>query len=186
MLVTFFLASFTNVSAKVNDTVTFFTGHAGASFLSLSLKFSATMVVCVSFTGLFTSSLRALTGVRNGSSKALRSALSFFKKVMLVLLVSGLVPRCRGPRRVRQIRRVDLGRRQGARVGPRLLHISMIATLILTVRGFPRNVIAFLTTLGSVGVTVPVTYTVTVRGVPRNVSISIPVCCTANGHGQTF
>lgn len=104
--------------------------------------------------------------------------------MILVTLVSQFVPGGSGPRRMEAIRRV--GSTNGIIRSPTLLGVKAFTTLTVTVRGFPRKVTAFASTLRSPSLKVTVTTTVTVRGVPRKVTISIPICCTAKDGGGTF
>lgn len=70
MLFTLNLALFTNLTANVNDLVTFFASEAGAGFLSLTLKFSTNMVVCISvvrvFMGTGSTLMKTLNRMGNG------------------------------------------------------------------------------------------------------------------------
>ena len=93
----FLLTLFAGLSTGIGSAIAFFAKRTNTLFLSLSLGFSAGMMIYVSFMEFLFSSVQTLVGVHGKTDGALYATLSFFGGIALILLIDKFIPPYKNP-----------------------------------------------------------------------------------------
>lgn len=88
----FLLTLFAGLSTGIGSAIAFFAKRTNTLFLSLSLGFSAGMMIYVSFMEFLFSSVQTLVGVHGKTVGTLYATLSFFGGIALILLIDKFIP----------------------------------------------------------------------------------------------
>ena len=103
VFVPFLLTLFAGISTGIGSAIAFFAKRTNTSFLSLSLGFSAGVMIYVSFVELFTSSVQTLVEMHGKSEGTFYATLSFFEGIVLILLIDKLIPRYENPHEMHRV-----------------------------------------------------------------------------------
>ncbi len=103
VFVPFLLTLFAGISTGIGSAIAFFAKRTNTSFLSLSLGFSAGVMIYVSFVELFTSSVQTLVEMHGKSEGTFYATLSFFGGIVLILLIDKLIPRYENPHEMHRV-----------------------------------------------------------------------------------
>ena len=150
VFVPFLLTLFAGISTGIGSAIAFFAKRTNTSFLSLSLGFSAGVMIYVSFVELFTSSVQTLVEMHGKSEGTFYATLSFFGGIVLILLIDKLIPRYENPHEMHRVEEMSEKAKIQLDVKPKLLRVGMVTALVLAIHNFPEGMVTFLAALKDV------------------------------------
>lgn len=160
----------------------FFGRRTDKRFLSVSLGFSAGVMIYISFVEILGKGRIALVealGIREGSWAA---AAGFFGGIALIAVIDGLIPESRNPHE--RVPLADLfGRNSGGmpreRTGneakARLLRTGLLTALAVTIHNFPEGMATFFIALKDPALGIPVMVAVALHNIPEGIAVAAPV-----------
>ena len=140
VFVPFLLTLFAGISTGIGSAIAFFAKRTNTSFLSLSLGFSAGVMIYVSFVELFTSSAQTLVEMHGKSEGTFYATLSFFGGIVLILLIDKLIPRYENPHEMHRVEEMSEKAKIQLDVKPKLLRVGMVTALVLAIHNFPEGI----------------------------------------------
>lgn len=140
VFVPFLLTLFAGISTGIGSAIAFFAKRTNTSFLSLSLGFSAGVMIYVSFVELFTSSVQTLVEMHGKSEGTFYATLSFFGGIVLILLIDKLIPRYENPHEMHRVEEMSEKAKIQLDVKPKLLRVGMVTALVLAIHNFPEGI----------------------------------------------
>lgn len=155
VFVPFLLTLFAGISTGIGSAIAFFAKRTNTSFLSLSLGFSAGVMIYVSFVELFTSSVQTLVEMHGKSEGTFYATLSFFGGIVLILLIDKLIPRYENPHEMHRVEEMSEKAKIQLDVKPKLLRVGMVTALVLAIHNFPEGMVTFLAALKDVNIAIP-------------------------------
>ena len=156
VFVPFLLTLFAGISTGIGSAIAFFAKRTNTSFLSLSLGFSAGVMIYVSFVELFTSSVQTLVEMHGKSEGTFYATLSFFGGIVLILLIDKLIPRYENPHEMHRVEEMSEKAKIQLDVKPKLLRVGMVTALVLAIHNFPEGMVTFLAALKDVNIAIPI------------------------------
>ena len=144
VFVPFLLTLFAGISTGIGSAIAFFAKRTNTSFLSLSLGFSAGVMIYVSFVELFTSSAQTLVEMHGKSEGTFYATLSFFGGIVLILLIDKLIPRYENPHEMHQGGRNEVKKRNTIRREAQIATCWHGNSLVLAIHNFPEVWLRFL------------------------------------------
>ena len=166
VFVPFLLTLFAGISTGIGSAIAFFAKRTNTSFLSLSLGFSAGVMIYVSFVELFTSSVQTLVEMHGKSEGTFYATLSFFGGIVLILLIDKLIPRYENPHEMHRV--------------------GMVTALVLAIHNFPEGMVTFLAALKDVNIAIPIAIAIAIHNIPEGISVSVPVFYATGNRKKAF
>ena len=163
-------------------------------FLSISLGFSAGVMIFVSLVELFgdaTARLSEIWGRRGGYWGAL---VGFFGGMGLIALIDRLVPPAVNPHEARareaaQHEAIDSGSCSdpiAANRGARLLRTGFLTALVVTVHNFPEGIATLFAMLENPRLGLTIALAIAIHNIPEGISISVPVYYATGSRKRAF
>ena len=163
-------------------------------FLSISLGFSAGVMIFVSLAELFTQSvaqLSAVWGPRPGYWGAIGG---FFGGMGLIALIDRLVPPAVNPHEARakeaaENEAVDarVCPDEGAsRRGARLLRTGLLTALVVTIHNFPEGIATLLSSIQNPHLGFAIAFAIAIHNIPEGIAISVPVYYATGSRTKAF
>ncbi len=170
----------------VGSFLTFFTHHTNKRLLSLSLGFSAGVMIFISFTEIFPEAQKILGreyGERNGY---LFTLLAFLGGVILTALIDKFIfPEDEDPHDIGNIvkSQEDPARRQHYR---KFHKIGMFTALALAIHNFPEGLVTFITNMNGADFGIPIAVAIIIHNIPEGIAISLPIYFATGSRWKSF
>ena len=176
----FLLTLLAGISTGIGSAIAFFAKRTHTSFLSVSLGFSAGVMIYVSFMDLMPNAVTWLSEIHGTQKGTLYATLSFFAGVLLILLIDRLVPDRENPHEMRRVEAMEhIGRiGKDTRRRPNLLRTGLITALVLGLHNFPG--------LKDINIAIPISIAIAIHNIPEGISVSVPIYYATGNRKYAF
>lgn len=179
----FGLTAFAGMATGIGSLMAFFTSRSNRAFLSISLGFSAGVMVYVSFAEIRFKAQEALEAVYPVQQAAWVLMLAFFGGMLLILAIDHFVPDNENPHEYESIRRVGEGR------SPRDVHLfrlGAMSALAVGIHNFPEGLATFMSALSDPTLGTSVAIAVAIHNIPEGIAVSIPIYYATGSRKQAL
>lgn len=167
----FGLTLFAGLSTGIGSALAFFTKNSSTRFLSISLGFSAGVMVYVSFVEILPKAREALVPGLGEAMASWYSVLAFFGGVLLIGLIDRLIPSQENPHEIRKVE--DMAR--GNKKDPRLLRMGLFTALAIGIHNFPEGIATFMAGLTNPSLAIPIAVAIAIHNIPEGIAVSVPI-----------
>ena len=194
LVLAFLATTFAGLATGVGSIIALVSRRATPRFLSVSLGFSAGVMIFVSLGELFGESverLRAIWGGRGGYWGALAG---FFAGMALIAFIDKLVPPAVNPHEARakeaaeheaaDSRSCSDGIR--ARHGAKLLRMGLLTAFVITLHNLPEGVATLFASLENPRFGLAIAFAIAIHNIPEGISISVPVYYATGSRKRAF
>jgi len=175
----FGLTVFAGLSTGIGSALAFFAKGTNTRFLSLSLGFSAGVMVYVSFVEILQKARESLImeyterfGMEHGEKAAAwYTVLAFFAGILIIAVIDKLIPSLENPheiRRVEDVIRTD-------RKDPRLVRMGIFTALAIAIHNFPEGIATFVAGLTDTSIAIPIAVAIAIHNIPEGIAVSVPI-----------
>lgn len=186
VLIAFLLTLFAGLSTGIGSAIAFFAKRTNTSFLSLSLGFSAGVMIYVSFVELFASSVSTLTDMHGQANGTLYATLSFFGGIAVILLIDKFIPHYENPHEMHRVEEMEGTEKADPTMRPKLLRVGVVTALVLAIHNFPEGMVTFLAALKDVNIAIPIAIAIAIHNIPEGISVSVPVYYATGNRKRAF
>ncbi len=178
----FGLTLLAGLSTGIGSAIAFFARRTNTRFLSVSLGFSAGVMLYVSFVEILRkaqASLGVPFGPRGG---AWATAAAFFAGIALIALVDQLVPKAGNPHEAHRVEEL----RESPPGAPALSRMGLFMALAIAIHNVPEGLATFLATLQEPRLGLPVAAAVALHNIPEGIAVSVPVYYATGSRRKAF
>lgn len=169
VLLAFLMALFAGLSTGIGSAVTVLSKSTGPRFMSLTLGFSAGVMVYVSLTEIVSKATDALSSDMGEGIGRVFAILSFFCGVLLIALIGRLIPSFEGENIEKSFANVKEAS------GLRLLKTGIFSAFAIALHNFPEGMATFVSALRDPGVALPVVIAIAIHNIPEGIAVAAPV-----------
>jgi len=169
--IAFGLTLFAGLSTGIGSALAFFTKSTSTRFLSLSLGFSAGVMVYVSFVEILQKARDSLVPALGERLAAWHTVLAFFAGILIIALIDRLIPSYENPH---EIRRVEDVARNGKK-DPRLVRMGLFTALAIAIHNFPEGIATFMAGLSDPTIAIPIAIAIAIHNIPEGIAVSVPI-----------
>lgn len=183
ILLAFLLTLLAGLSTGIGGCVAFLKGHTNHKFLSLSLGFSAGVMIYVSMIEIFAEAREALCtelGTRAGSWACVAA---FFGGILISAIIDRLIPSEDNPHEL-----CGLEEESGA-ASPhpaRLMRLGVFTALAIAIHNFPEGLATFVAALQNPGVAIPVVVAIAIHNIPEGIAVAVPIYQATGSKSKAF
>ena len=167
-LTAFGLTLLAGLSTGIGSVIAFFSKKTNKKFLSVSLGFSAGVMIYVSFVEILseaTSILSRAIGERYGSWLAV---VGFFGGMLVITIIDKLVPSEENPHEVKLLE--DEDKKNG-----KLMRMGVFTALAIAIHNFPEGLATFVSAMQDTGVAIPIVVAIAIHNIPEGIAVSVPI-----------
>ena len=167
----FSLTLFAGLSTGIGSALAFFTKSTNTRFLSLSLGFSAGVMVYVSFVEILQKAREALVpdfGERLGSWY---TVLAFFAGILVIAIIDRLIPSYENPHEIRRVEDVD----RNSKRDPKLVRMGLFTALAIGIHNFPEGIATFMAGMSDISIAIPIAVAIAIHNIPEGIAVSVPI-----------
>ena len=181
VLFAFMLTLFAGLATGVGSTIAFFAKKTNIKFLTVSLGFSAGVMIYVSFVEIFPKGQQVLTeamGMRQGWWAAV---LAFFGGIALIGIIDRLIPAHENPHEPMMIEGGEDERRSG-----HLLRMGTMTAVAIAIHNFPEGLATFTAALSDPQIGIAIAVAIAIHNIPEGIAVSVPIYYATGSKRKAF
>ena len=167
----FGLTLFAGLSTGIGSALAFFTKSTNTRFLSVSLGFSAGVMVYVSFVEILQKARISLIPGYGEKMAAWYAVLAFFAGILIIALIDKLIP---SPENPHEIKRVEDMARNNNR-DPKLVRMGLFTALAIAIHNFPEGIATFMAGMVDPTLAIPIAVAIAIHNIPEGIAVSVPI-----------
>lgn len=171
-------------------------------FLSVSLGFSAGVMIYVSFVEIFQKAKESLVlelGDKNGQ---IATVLAFFGGMLVIAVIDRLIPKEKNPHELASFEAVgtdismekstgtaiaNTGSVNSGEENPKsLMRMGVFTALAIAIHNFPEGLATFISALGEMEVAIPIVVAIAMHNIPEGIAVSVPIYHATGSRKKAF
>ena len=167
-LTAFGLTLLAGLSTGIGSVIAFFSKKTNTKFLSVSLGFSAGVMIYVSFVEILSEATTILSramGERYGSWLAV---IGFFGGMLLITIIDKLVPSEENPHEVRLVEDEE-------KKSVKLMRMGVFTAIAIAIHNFPEGLATFVSAMQDTGIAIPIVVAIAIHNIPEGIAVSVPI-----------
>ncbi|MGA1872674.1 MAG: zinc transporter ZupT [Thermoplasmatota archaeon] len=185
VLIAFGLTLFAGLATGIGSALAFFTRRTNTRFLSISLGFSAGVMIYVSMVEIFFKAKDSL--IEDMGDEVLgtwTTVLSFFLGILVIALIDKMVPSFENPHEVRKVEEMKNG--ANPRNFRKLYRMGLFTALAIGIHNFPEGLATFMSALKDVSLGIPIAVAIAIHNIPEGIAVSIPIYYATGSKKKAF
>lgn len=177
ILFAFLLTLIAGLCTGIGSCIAFFTKHTNRKFLSVSLGFSAGVMIYVSMIEIFykaQDSLIAEMGTRLGSWM---TVIAFFGGMLLIAVIDKLVPSEENPHEPKSFTEQK---------NQKLMRMGVFTALAIAIHNFPEGLATFVSALQDPSIAIPIVVAIAIHNIPEGIAVSVPIYQATGSKKRAF
>ncbi len=184
ILFAFGLTLFAGLSTGIGSALAFFSKRTNTRFLSLSLGFSAGVMIYVSMIEIFVKARDSLTAVLGESGGYWATVLGFFGGIVFIAVIDRLVPDIENPHEIR--RAEDVPSLAQSDEFSKLKRMGIFTALAIAIHNFPEGLATFTAALQDPSLGIPIAVAIAIHNIPEGIAVSVPMYYATNDRKKAF
>jgi len=186
ILFAFGLTLFAGLSTGIGSALAFFAKRTNTKFLSLSLGFSAGVMIYVSFVEILQKSRTALILEHGEKMGTWYTVISFFAGILLIALIDKLIPSGENPHEIKKIEDMGEIKNKDKRDNKKLMRMGMFSALAIAIHNFPEGLATFTAALVDPTIAIPIAVAIAIHNIPEGIAVSIPIYYATGDKKKAF
>jgi zinc transporter, ZIP family len=205
--IAFGLTLFAGLSTGIGSAIAFFAKKTNVKFLSVSLGFSAGVMIYISFIEIFFKAREILSGEIGMQMGYFITIVAFFVGMTLIAVIDKMVPVLANPHELKKvediqpesditddhdersiaIRNAEKELREGdiARKN-KLYRMGMMSAMAIAIHNFPEGLATFLTALQDIKLGLPIAIAIAIHNIPEGIAVSVPIYHATGSKRKAF
>lgn len=181
--IAFLLTLFAGLSTGVGSALAFFTKKTNKKALSLSLGFSAGVMLYVSFVEMMPNAFSKAESVY-GNAGSWYVVISFFVGIMIAGLIDWIIPDHENPHEIHTVE--DVTHEEQSRHNHQLHRLGVLTAVALAVHNFPEGLVTFVSSLDNITLGIPIAIAVAIHNIPEGIAVSVPIYHATGNKKKAF
>jgi zinc transporter, ZIP family len=178
----FLLTLFAGLSTGIGSAIAFFAKRTNTKFLSISLGFSAGVMIYVSMVEIFFKAQESLIGSLGERLGSWVNVLSFFGGMLLIAIIDKFIPSAENPHEIRGVE--DLRIKEPSKDS--LMRMGMFTALAVGIHNFPEGLATFVSALQDPKLGIPIAVAIAIHNIPEGIAVSVPIYYATGSKRKAF
>ncbi|WP_066628298.1 zinc transporter ZupT [Labilibacter marinus] len=181
----FGLTLFAGLATGIGSAMAFFAKRTNTKFLSISLGFSAGVMIYVSFVEIFLKAKDSLIESYGEVSGTWITVASFFGGIALIALIDKFIPSAENPHELEKIEDMtDENRKAGKKKN--LMRMGMFTALAIGIHNFPEGLATFTAALTDPNLGIAIAVAIAIHNIPEGIAVSVPIYYATGSRKKAF
>ncbi len=174
-----FLTIFAGLSTGVGSILAILTKKTNTRFLSVSLGFSAGIMIYVSFVEIFVKSGESLQEVIGSGLGDWINVIAFFGGIGLIALIDFLVPSAENPHEMRDVNEMQ-------QMNSSLMRMGVFTAFAIALHNFPEGLATFLAAMKDPSLGIPIAVAIAIHNIPEGIAVAVPIYQATGSRKKAF
>lgn len=195
VLVAFLLTLFAGLATTIGSAISFFAKKDQGSFLSVSLGFSAGVMIYIAMIEMFSEAVHSLESIYSESTAYSYATIAFFVGILIIMLIDKLVPDSINPHEPKELMfecEADMTDaecqelKKQAEANDELMKTGLFSALAVAIHNFPEGIATFASALVNPTLGLSVAIAVAIHNIPEGIAVSIPIYYATGDKKKAF
>lgn len=182
ILIAFGLTLFAGLSTGIGSAIAFFAKRTNTKFLSVSLGFSAGVMIYVSFVEIFQKAKDSLTIPLGEVGGTTLTVISFFCGMFLIAIIDKFIPSVENPHEIHSLEELT----QTPARNKKLMRMGILTALAIGIHNFPEGLATFTAALTDPKLGVAIAVAIAIHNIPEGIAVSIPIFFATGDKRKAF
>lgn len=178
----FLLTLLAGLSTGIGSILAFYTKQTNKRFLSVTLGFSAGVMIYVSMIEIFAKARASLETVFGPAKGLLITTMAFFGGILLIALIDKFVPDVENPHAMRGVEEMS----DSEPTERSLLRMGLFSALAIAIHNFPEGLATFVSALQDPTLGISITVAIALHNIPEGLAVSVPVYYATGNRRKAF
>lgn len=185
VLLAFGLTVIAGLATGIGSILAFFASRTNTKFLSLSLGFSAGVMIYVSMIEIFVKAKVALVESLGEQQGNWLTVISFFAGMLLIAFIDKWVPTQGNPHELKKVEDAD-SKKDTVVEDNGLLKMGVFTALAIAIHNFPEGIATFTSTLQDPALGIAITVAIAIHNIPEGIAVSVPIYYATGDKKKAF
>jgi ZIP family zinc transporter len=177
----FGLTCIAGLSTGIGSLIAFFAKKTNTKFLSLSLGFSAGVMIYVSMVEIFPKASETISQTHGEKNGVLFAIIAFFAGMFLIGLIDKLIPSEKNPHEVKFVESESEEIKKS-----KLKRMGALTALAIAIHNFPEGLATFVAALQDTKVAIPIVAAIAIHNIPEGIAVSVPIYYATGSKKKAF
>lgn len=177
----FLLTLLAGLSTGIGSLIALLAKRTNRRFLSVSLGFSAGVMVYVSMIKIFAKAQSALTAQLGQRPGSWATVAAFFGGMLFIAVIDKLIPAEKNPHEVKLVEQED-----AAPPARKLMRMGVFTALAIAIHNFPEGLATFVSALQSPSIAIPIVVAIAIHNIPEGIAVSVPIYQATGSRKKAF
>lgn len=182
ILLAFTLTAIAGLSTGIGSLMAFLAKSTNKKFLSVSLGFSAGVMIYVSLIEIFPTAQTTLTKELGKRGGAWTTVLAFFAGMLIIAIIDRLIPSEENPHEMHSIEEEQ----PDAPQPHHLMRMGLMTALAIGIHNFPEGLATFISGLQGAQVAIPIVVAIAIHNIPEGIAVSVPIYQATGSKKKAF
>ncbi len=178
------LTAFAGLSTGIGSTIAFFARRTNTKLLTVSLGFSAGVMIYISFVEIFAEAKMSFIENFGNFTGTLFTITAFFGGILLIALIDKFIPSFENPHEMRGVE--DMTDQKMKKDDHKLFRMGIFTALVVTIHNFPEGIATFMTALNDPTLGVAIAVAVAIHNIPEGIAVSVPIFYATGNRRKAF
>lgn len=178
----FGLTLIAGLSTGIGSGIALFAKRTSKHFLSLSLGFSAGVMIFISLTELYPSALESVQEIYEPKTASILVFVAFFVGMGLIALIDKLIPSFENPHDLKLSDNLEVEKLNKSK----LHRMGILSAIAIGIHNFPEGIATFIAGLSSTDISYPITFAIALHNIPEGIAVFVPIYFATNSKKKAF
>jgi ZIP family zinc transporter len=175
------------LSTGIGSAIALFAKKTSTNFLSISLGFSAGVMIYVSMIEIFQEAQTALKQAMGSRPGALVTVAAFFGGMLLIGIIDKLIPKKDNPHEFGYSEDTSQdSKSQKNKNDKKLMRTGLFTALAIAIHNFPEGIATFVSALQSPSLAIPIVVAIALHNIPEGIAVSMPIYHATGNKKKAF
>lgn len=184
ILIAFFMTLLAGLATGIGGGTVFFSRKPKPAFLSVSLGFSAGVMIYVSMIEIFPKAKEALEESFSAGTASWVTVVSFFAGIALIMLIDALIPEADNPHELKDFSDPVKGADPGTQ--RKLLRMGLMSALAIGIHNFPEGLATFMSAVHDPQLGISIAVAIAIHNIPEGIAVAVPVFYATRNRRKAF
>lgn len=191
ILIPLVLTVFAGLSTGIGSLLALFTKRTNKKFLSVSLGFSAGVMIYVSMIEIFFKAKDALSIELGDKMGSWITVIAFFGGMFFIAAIDKLIPKEENPHEFPDEEK-EINIKDSNNLNPddnkekKLLRMGLFTALAVAIHNFPEGLATFISALQEPSVAIPIVVAIAIHNIPEGIAVSVPIYYATGSRKKAF
>lgn len=193
IILAFGLTLIAGLSTGIGSLIAFFAKKTNKKFLSVSLGFSAGVMIFVSMIEIYQKAQDALVTDLGQKQGAWLTAIAFFAGIFLIAIIDKLIPSAENPHEPSNVLAdcescgdCEICVKEQRKEKNKLMRMGLFTALAIAIHNFPEGMATFVSAFQEPELAIPIVAAIAIHNIPEGISVSVPIYQATGSRKQAF
>lgn len=184
ILFAFSLTLLAGLSTGIGSAIALLARRTNIRFLSVSLGFSAGVMIYVSFVEILGKAREALVADLGAGKGNWMTVIAFFAGMLIIAMIDRLIPSAENPHEMKRIEEMNVN---GKKLDKhRLRRMGVLTALAIAIHNFPEGLATFTVALTDPALGIVIAAAIAIHNIPEGIAVSVPVFYATGSRKKAF